>query len=555
MTDVSDVAAQIAQKMMENTSRDESVEILLPYEAREDTPDGFFAFCQLFLGKELHSEAKRWVKKAYEAHEQGRGSAHECHRESGKTTVFSKFFLAFRIGHEPEKTNAIIRINDDKARETAEGVSAIIENDPRWKKVFPHVVPDHERGWGAKGYFVKRDDIPYEEWQEIRTQSPDDPTFVGYGWKSGSIIGSRFNGVVIIDDIHNRENTRSDLQLREVKHFYKETLEYCRMEGAWEIWNFTPWTTNDVYAYIKSTGEYVHSKTPVIYPASEDDPDAEYWEPMPLNRDHPDAGDIPLSGKYWKRYWKEAWSWKRLARKYRKTGAVGFARQMLLDLDATRGRVLKKEWLHYYPIDEIPDTALVFIGVDYASTEWDSKGADPDYFSLALGKALPQGGLVVIDGFRGHLTKGEAIQKVGSWAGAYPHLSLVGVESIGEGRGFYSDLLLAQDMTGKNIPLHKIGSHGKRSKGERFENWLAPRFQGARIFLGDVENEFLRRFEEEWLTYPEMDHDDVLDAVYMLAAAAEGHLGGYGARMSTSQKSSPSPFSSFGRRRRKQLYG
>jgi hypothetical protein len=82
---------------------------------------------------------------------------------------------------------------------------------------------------------------------------------VGYGWASGSIIGSRFNGVVVIDDIHDAENTASERMLKRVKDWFTNTLEFCVMKGAWQIWNFTPWLTNDLYAYIKAMGLYLRA--------------------------------------------------------------------------------------------------------------------------------------------------------------------------------------------------------------------------------------------------------------------------------------------------------
>ena len=158
---MNEVKVALAQKLLE--AKGEGVDdYLLSIEARADTEKGFWAFFKYLHNIPLHSEGIKWIENAYEAHRKRMGLAQECHREAGKTTVFSKFFLAFRIGQEPEKTNAIVRITEKKARQTAAGVAAIIEHDPRWKKVFPHVVPDYDRGWGKEGYFVKRTDMDYE---------------------------------------------------------------------------------------------------------------------------------------------------------------------------------------------------------------------------------------------------------------------------------------------------------------------------------------------------------------------------------------------------------
>jgi phage terminase large subunit-like protein len=444
--------------------------------------------------------------------------------------VFSKFFFAYRVGKEPHKVNAVIRINDEKANETTAAVAQMIEHNPKWKKVFPSVVPDKERGWGANGYFVKRTDV--DNWAEICTESPDGPTFVGYGWKSGSIIGSRFNGVVIVDDIHDDQNTRSERTLAQMRSFVNDVLDYCLMKGAWEIWNFTPWTMNDVYAELKSTGLYKHSKTPVMRKAEEGE--GSYWE---LDE------RIPYSGQWWHLYWPEVWGFDRIGEKYLKTGAIGFARMMMLDLEATKGITLKEEWLHYYPANEVDRSWPVYMGIDYASTQDKIRDKKRDYFALALFRAIPGGGLVLFDGYRGHLSKGEALKKVAALNSAYPYTQLIGVESIGKGEEFYNDLVFVDDAYGVPLPLYEVNYH-RGSKGQRFEEWLAPRFQSGRIWVSNAQTQFLREFINEWLLWPNGEHDDCLDAVYMGALAGEGALPSTQRRThGRTQKPSPHPFS------------
>lgn len=480
-----------------------------------DNPRGFADFFELMHGTPLHAEGKKWISAAYKAHSQGKGLLAECHRESGKTTVFSKFFPAFRIGHEPHKKSGVIRINDEKANETAAAVAHLIEHDKRWKMVFPHVVPDPERGWGAKGYNVKRTDVPTEEWARVLTQGPIGPTFVGHGWSSGSIIGSRYDGTLIVDDIHDGENTSSDRQLAAVKKFYSETLEFCLMTGAWEIWNYTPWLTNDLYAYLKSTKAYFHVKSPVMREAVEGEEGAAEWPSVP---------NVPLSGRHWKRYHPEKWTWDVLTSKYIKNGAIDFARMMLLDLEATKGFHLKAEWLHEYPGAQINPSWPVLFGIDYASTADKLKDKDRDYFAMAILRAIPGGGLVLVDGLRAHMSKGEALEAVASYWGIYPTLKMIGVEAIGKGEEFYNDLVMLQNAYGRTPPLFPIKSHGGKNKGERFEKILAPKFQFSRIWISDTPTPFLNEFRNEWLLWPNSEHDDCLDGVYMAYMAGQGYV-------------------------------
>ena len=527
-----------------------SANVLLSLEAQVFSPEGYGSFFKLFNGFPLHEAARStWVPHVWQAMADRRGVAQECHREAGKTTVISLYLALYLIGHRPAETGGIIRINDQKAAETTKAIAAIIESDPRWKMVFPNVVPDYDKGWGEKGYYVKDDSIPYGEWTAIRASKPQYPTFVGYGWKSGSVLGHRFSNFCIVDDIHDRDNTRSEKQLIEVKTFVKKTLGFTIMEGCVEIWNFTPWRMNDVYAYILATGEYIHSKTPVMVPSRKGDPGAELWPPTPLNRNYPEAGDIPLSGRYYIRYHPEKWTWDRIAKEYRRSGAVEFSQMMMLDLEATMGRILPREWLRYYPWSEEMISWPAYMGVDYASVQDKLLADDPDYFALAVLLGIPGGGLILYDGYRGILTKGEALQKVATEAVKYPNLQLIGVESIGGGREYYTDLSLTRDVYGRPLKLMPI-KHHSRSKGERFEQYMGPFFQMGNVWISEKTNEFIRRFEDEWLSYPDNDYDDVLDAVYMAIMAGEGRLGVK--RMSNNDiiGRSKSPFSAITRRLR-----
>jgi phage terminase large subunit-like protein len=307
------------------------------------------------------------------------------------------------------------------------------------------------------------------------------------------------------------------------------------MEGAWEIWNFTPWLVNDVYAYIKSTGMYVVSKSPVMRDAQEGEEGATLWEADPL---------IPLSGKYWKLSWPEQFGFERLTDVYRRIGQVSFAKMYMLDLEATRGINLKTEWLHQYPAAQIFPSWPVIMGIDYASTMDKLKDKERDFFSLAILRAIPGGGLVLVDGYRGHVSKGEALNVAASYSGTYPTLQKIGVENIGKGEEFYNDLMLTVDMNGKPLPLMPV-KHGRKSKGDRFENWLAPRFQASRIWVSDVKTPYIQSFENQWSLWPNAPHDDDLDAVYMAAFAGEGFMPAMAERTFRSEMKQDNPFLAF----------
>ena len=78
------------------------------------------------------------------------------------------------------------------------------------------------------------------------------------------------------------------------------------------------------------------------------------------------------------------------------------------------------------------------------------------------------------------------------------------------------------------MPLMPIASHkgDARSKGGRFEKVLGRMFQFGRIMVSDKYTEFVNDFINQWISWDgnEVEHDDALDAVYMMAKAAEGRI-------------------------------
>ena len=366
--------------------------------------------------------------------------------------------------------------------------------------------------WGAKGYFVKRTDVSYKDWINIRTMGDDYPTFVGYGWDSGSIVGSRVSGICLIDDIVDTKTVKSEADMVSIENLVKEVLTLTIKAGAWEIWNFTPYAFNDIYQDRKATGNYIHNLSPVMTPAKEGE--GTFW---------PENEYVPLSGKWYHLAWPKEWGYKRLTKKYKDIGQVRFARQMLLDLEAMKGNTLKQEWLRYFPADQIDLSWPVFFGIDPATLADKLKASKRDYFTLSIYRGMPGGGIILTGGIRGHFTKKEGLDLIARYAAQYNTLQLIGVEALGKGEEFYNDALLLRDMHGGIYPLMKI-QHGRKSKGERFEDWLAPRFESGRIWVSNKPDEFITHFENEWLLWPQAQHDDCLDAVYMGAVAAEGQL-------------------------------
>ena len=233
----------------------------------------------------------------------------------------------------------------------------------------------------------------------------------------------------------------------------------------------------------------------------------------------------------------------------RLAGDIEYARMYLLDLTAVEGQDLKREWLHTYPMDKIGDDWPVVMAVDYASTADKLKDKKRDYFALAVGRAMPGGsGIVLVDGYRGHVSQGEAQQRLEAFHRQYPTTQVIGVESIGKGEEFFYLLLRTSALP--IVPLHT----GKHNKGYRFQNGMAPLFQYNRAWLADITHPFIEKFKEEWVRYPLGEHDDTLDAVYWMLYVGMPHMAKAPTTEKhdplsyyTEKKKEPSPMLGFGR--------
>jgi len=400
-------------------------------------------------------------------------------------------FGAFLIGHKPATANLIIQVGDEIAKDNTQMIADMISQNPAWKVIFPYVVPDTEKGWGDKGFNVKRIDIDYGEWSRLNANRKD-PSLIGLGRTSRAVIGKHPDGFLFIDDMDDENTTSSDAERTKTRKILTGTIFPTIVPNETLLVDIgTPWTTNDTISYLKSTKEFDHIKTPVIVNGIET--------------------------------WPEKFDHDEIERQRNLAGELEFARMFLLDLEAAKGIDLKEEWLHHYPYEQIDQSWPVVMGVDYASTADKLKDKSRDYFALAIGRLIPGGGVVLVDGFRGHLSQGEAVGKVEQTALNYPTTNLITVEKEGVGNQF---LELLRTQTALNIhgatTADQIspGNPSARNKGDRFQKQMAPHFQFSRVWLSNEDRDFLKVFKDEWMSWPRGEHDDTLDATYYMIYAA-----------------------------------
>lgn len=480
---------------------------------QEDGPAGFECFYELVFDTKLPKHALEWITFLYDSKKVDKSVLIWSFRGSWKTSVLTIAFGAFRIGKEPYRANLIVQANDDSAAKTAGSIADIIENNPGWKLIFPYIEPDKSKGWGMNGYEVKDTRVPYGNWRK-RNASRKDPTLLGVGYKSSSAIGKHPDGFLFIDDIHDEENTSSARERVAVINRTTGTLLPMAVEDeskavgqrllTWVCVVGTPWTEDDVYHYLKETGEFNWISTPVMVEAKEGDDGAVVIDESDMTASvHTD-----ILGT-WKLKWGERFS-KRIVVSWRnKSGKREFFRMYMLDLTSSHETGIK---YFLYPSEKIDPRWVSGGGMDYASvlspTKHEQKGRN--YMALAYGLKIPTGGAVIMDGVFEQCTQSQTEAHMEKAQGLFPNWQGTWVEADGRGDEFIQ--IASRHPHLRIIPMMTKG----KGKKERLERQLAPWLEVGILRISDANTPFLNALRKALDEYPNW-HLDPIDAVYWYA--------------------------------------
>jgi hypothetical protein len=454
-----------------------------------------------------------WVQEFFEFYGKGvRRFGFKAHRGSTKSFTWSIGFPTYWLSQFPADAVLVVQKNDTSGGKTSSAIADIIENNIGWKSMYPHLVPDRQKRWAFEGYEIMDTSMPYDAWrQKVQDSRPKDNSFVGYGWANGSIVGLHPH-LLIVDDILDEENTRSKREMSGVASSMKgNVLQTLNRPPGWSnekepiaVFSYTPWYENDFYAYIESTGVYHIMETPLIRESEPEVKDSFEWR-----------------GKHWVCAWSVKEPEKLVEQKLLEYGEMDFARMQLLDLKRASGINLKRDWLHEYPAEKINNSWPCYIGVDYASTADKIRLNERDYFSLSIGRVVPGGGVVLVDGYRGHVSATEAESLIHAYYAQYNPVQ-IGFDKTGKGEDAFYRLNAKIPVM---IPCPPKGM-GKMSKGERIEGQggLGPAFQFSQAWISDVSTPFLNAFREEWEQWPNGRNDDTLDSTYWMLFVAQAFL-------------------------------
>lgn len=333
-------------------------------------------------------------------------------RGSGKTNTLN-MIMAWWIGKRPWTNNAILSVSFSQASERLDDIRAIIKSE-RYQNVFPWIHLDYKRKVDGKihgrpdntsefsiwsSIWISPQDgkttgeaINYSQWRSYMRQHADAKgrTLYAAGITGKSIPGKRFNGLVLVDDPHDEENSASQDQRDKVEALFKKTLIGCvTPEGLVTVIS-TRWAEDDLSGRL-SRDKYKDGSL--------------IWETI----------EIPAINEDGESYWPEVWSLDDLEDRRSEIGETSFQMMYMNNPNARAAGQFKIDDLRQ-PIpaaEDLPDMKEIFISTDIARSL--SAHADFTVYAIVSRDTRQKYGYYVWDIWRGKVGFSDSLDVLANY--------------------------------------------------------------------------------------------------------------------------------------------
>lgn len=310
------------------------------------------------------------------------------HIESGKTSQLSIARTLFELGKNPSLRIAIVSNTHEQAIKIVRSIARYIEQSEELQRVFPALKKADP--WTSTQLTVAR---PY---------TSKDPSVQAFG-VHGNVLGARLDRL-ILDDVLDYENCRTELLRKDLKDWYASTLAGRLTEHARVLCVGTAYHPDDLLHWLARTPGWIARRYPIL---------------------HPDTN---------KPRWPDRWPMERIEKKRGELGPLEFARQMLCVARDDAEARFKREWIDRclqrgngkrlcYGLSILPPGITTYTGVDLA-VQRHSAADETTFFTLAM---HANGDREVLSVESGKFSGPEIVQKMGDVHRRF--LSLVMVEN------------------------------------------------------------------------------------------------------------------------------
>jgi len=461
-------------------------------------PESFLLFYSLIRDENMAPQVvQEWAPRVFANEAAGRKTMLMAARGLTKTT-FGIMLAAYKIGHKPQGSVYLVFADNHFANRASAGLRRIIGGD-KWRVIFPDVVPDTERAWGAEAAWVKDTRYEYSVWEQM---TPDimNPTIRCVGYKS-RVRGAHPSLLVWCDDIHDEDNAFSDRELQQVKRFANSELAYVMQPHfPMQMWTGTPFHEEDVYSDLIGYG-YDH----ILTPASRNEDGNPAWPGTPV--------------------WPTGLPGDRIQEAFMMDGGgPTFRREMLCDVESMDTSQMP---FSSFPHGDIKSEWSVWAAVDFATVpEPGARMRHRSHAAIGWITRTPHGQLVIFGGEVAQWTQGEVAEAMLRTQNRFKNFQFFVFDALGKGEVFL------ENFQRENPDINVIPMPpSSKSKAQRiFDDLGSPLRKADLMFSDDEDSPFLRGARNFCRRYPNVPHKaakawDIMDAIYMAFMAARGEIG------------------------------
>lgn len=410
---------------------------------------------------------------------------------SHNTTAIGSYIL-WRIVRNRNIRILIVTINQDKANSMMTFVQEHLSKNQKLIELFGDF--RGQATWSRDQIRVTLNDTRHTFYNE--------PTLKVLGITS-KIISAHYD-LIVLDDITDNNNSKTDHQRKELEDWYDGPLVGTFLSNTKVISIGTKWHESDIHEYLanKSGFKSLRYKALLVDPEKEDKPARVLWpEHLPwdenmikeLNIDRKDKG-LPLIPE-------DALTLK-FIREHQ--GEIHFQMQYQNEVIHSGVTKFKPEWIESAKrkFDNLhgilPSNLKLFIGVDFGGEDKKS-----DYFAITVVGADSDGDIYILDNYRTHASLHRQIEIIKSMDEKW-HPSRIGIETAAQQKIIVDNII----RENPHLPIIPIKSSIVNDRDTRMDR-MSLLFETNRVYL----NPTFIHLIDELLVYPRGSHDDLIDSL------------------------------------------
>ena len=399
-------------------------------------------------------------------------------RGHGKSTVGDVDFCITKILRDPNIRIMIGSKTQTQAEAFLKEIRTHFEQNVDLLRVFGDWKKSKDNVWNDREFTVNR-----------RTVIKKEATVTALG-ASGAVISKHFD-IIIGDDIVGLENARTERQRASLKEWsYSSLIPTLEPDGEIHILG-TRYNPLDLYEDLIKSGNYIVNVQRAIQIVNGEE----------------------------KSLWEEKFTLEKLKQIRAESGKIIFNMQYQNDTELAKGKIFKAQYFKYYEeykLDYNFQTAKVrvknaegidtwikvrvYMGADLAISE--SENSNNDYFVLMMVGVDADRNVYVLEYVKERLSFNAQLNTIISYGrDKYPMVERVGVETVAYQKSLAQELRRLSLLPIININTSKDKVTRAMRRSANFEN--------GKVFF----REGMDELEECLLLFPEVDHDDLFDAL------------------------------------------